>query len=117
MWTTPAIALATASYLVLARPSVLVFAAPILLLWLVAPRHHLVAEPPLVTPRSTLSHEQQIFLRMLARRTWAFFDTFVGPDDNWLPPDNVQNTARTGGGASHLADQPGDGVARQPGGP
>ncbi len=30
------------------------------------------------------------FLRALARKTWAFFDTFVGPKDHWLPPDNVQ---------------------------
>ncbi len=31
-----------------------------------------------------------MFLRRLARRTWAFFETFVGEDDRWLPPDNVQ---------------------------
>ncbi len=24
------------------------------------------------------------------RKTWAFFETFVGPDDHWLPPDNYQ---------------------------
>jgi cyclic beta-1,2-glucan synthetase len=30
------------------------------------------------------------FLRGVARKTWAFFDTFVGPKDHWLPPDNVQ---------------------------
>jgi cellobiose phosphorylase len=90
MWTSPAIALATAAYLVLARPSVLVFAAPILLLWLVAPAITWWLSRPLILPQSTLSQEQQVFLRTLARRTWAFFDTFVGPDDNWLPPDNVQ---------------------------
>src|SRR3569623_971289 len=28
---------------------------------------------------------------MLARRTWRYFDDFLGPDDNWLPPDNFQN--------------------------
>jgi len=90
MWTTPAIALATAAYLATARPSVLVFAAPILLMWLVAPGITWWLGRPLVRPQSTLSHEQRIFLRMLARRTWAFFDTFVGAGDNWLPPDNVQ---------------------------
>ena len=26
----------------------------------------------------------------MARRTWLYFETFVGPDDNWLPPDNFQ---------------------------
>src|SRR4030095_3958608 len=29
-------------------------------------------------------------MRKLARRTWAYFEAYVGPDDNWLPPDNVQ---------------------------
>ena len=90
MWTTPAIALAAAAYLVLARPSVLVFAAPILLLWLVAPGITWWLSRPLVRPQPTLTHEQLVFLRALARRTWAFFETFVGPEDNWLPPDNVQ---------------------------
>lgn len=27
---------------------------------------------------------------MLARRTWGFFETFVGPGSNWFPPDNYQ---------------------------
>ena len=30
------------------------------------------------------------FLRAVARKTWAFFERFVGPKDHWLPPDNVQ---------------------------
>src|SRR5581483_2204101 len=29
-------------------------------------------------------------LRLLARRTWRFFETFVGPEDQWLPPDHFQ---------------------------
>ncbi len=27
---------------------------------------------------------------MVARRTWRFFEAFVGAEDNWLPPDNFQ---------------------------
>ncbi|MEO8574506.1 MAG: glucoamylase family protein, partial [Pyrinomonadaceae bacterium] len=27
---------------------------------------------------------------MIARRTWRFFETFVGDDTSWLPPDNFQ---------------------------
>jgi len=29
-------------------------------------------------------------LRLIARRTWRFFETFVTPADNMLPPDNFQ---------------------------
>ena len=28
--------------------------------------------------------------RIVARRTWRFFETFVGEEDHWLPPDNFQ---------------------------
>ena len=31
-------------------------------------------------------------LRIVARRTWHYFETFVTPDDNDLPPDNFQET-------------------------
>ena len=34
--------------------------------------------------------DQILFLKKLARKTWAFFETFVGPEDHWLPPDNYQ---------------------------
>ena len=40
--------------------------------------------------RHRLTADQTIFLRKLARKTWAFFETFVGPEDHWLPPDNYQ---------------------------
>ncbi len=26
----------------------------------------------------------------MARKTWGFFEKFVGPEDHWLPPDNYQ---------------------------
>src|SRR5690606_7219608 len=90
MWMAPAVALATGAYLVTARPSVLGLAAPILLLWLAAPGITAWLSRPLVRPESRLTQPQQEFLQVLARRTWGFFETFVGPDDNWLPPDNVQ---------------------------
>ena len=44
-------------------------------------------------------------LRLLARRTWLFFETFVGPDDHCLPPDNFQDDPTAGRRASHVADE------------
>ena len=29
-------------------------------------------------------------LRRITRKTWHFFETFVGDEDHWLPPDNFQ---------------------------
>ncbi len=37
-----------------------------------------------------LTDPQLLFLRKLSCKTWAFFETFVSKDDNWLPPDNFQ---------------------------
>ncbi len=33
-------------------------------------------------------------LRRYGRRTWRFFDDLVGPESNWLPPDNSQLALR-----------------------
>lgn len=37
-----------------------------------------------------LTQEQITFLRIVARKTWRFFETFVTREENWLPPDNFQ---------------------------
>src|SRR4029453_18458974 len=39
-----------------------------------------------------LTADDRQFLRVAARRTWRYFDDFVGPHTSWLPPDNVQET-------------------------
>jgi cyclic beta-1,2-glucan synthetase len=42
-------------------------------------------------PESKLLTAADIQLaRMVSRRTWRFFEAFVGAEDNWLPPDNFQ---------------------------
>jgi cyclic beta-1,2-glucan synthetase len=44
--------------------------------------------------RQTLSAAQTRFLRLTSRETWRFFDDLVGPETNWLPPDNTQLALR-----------------------
>src|SRR5450432_2455741 len=39
-----------------------------------------------------LDEKQKLFLNKLARKTWAFFENFVVAGDNWLPPDNYQES-------------------------
>ncbi|ANX04201.1 cyclic beta 1-2 glucan synthetase [Immundisolibacter cernigliae] len=91
MWIAPAIALASAGLLLATRPAALIVATPILLLWLASPAIAWWISRPRVRREAALTAEQTRFLRVLARRTWAFFETFVGPEDHWLPPDNVQD--------------------------
>ncbi|WP_339465031.1 glucoamylase family protein [Pseudomonas sp. RL_35y_Pfl2_P42] len=89
MWFGPVLALIALAGL-LTEPLRLAIAAPLLLAWLVGPwiAWRLSAKPEHAT--FTPSPESLNFLRVLARRTWAFFDEYVGPQDNWLPPDNIQ---------------------------
>ncbi|HBM10224.1 MAG TPA: glycosyl transferase, partial [Pseudomonas sp.] len=64
---------------------------PFALLWLGAPAIALWASrSPRIAPRQTLAEPDAEELRLIARRTWRFFETFVTPADNMLPPDNFQ---------------------------
>jgi len=90
MWSAPALSIATLVGLALWRPASLTVAAPLLLLWFASPLVVWWISRPLQRRQSILSYEQLTFLRSLARRTWAFFDAYVGPEDHYLPPDNMQ---------------------------
>lgn len=60
-------------------------------LWLLAPFVVAVLDKQrIVEPAELLSEQDRIFLRQMARKTWRYFDDFVGPQTNWLPPDNYQ---------------------------
>ncbi|WP_300752105.1 glucoamylase family protein [Janthinobacterium sp.] len=90
MWCSPVLALAVTGALLYWRPQALPAAAVILLLWLAAPAIAWWISRPIERAVARLSAEQGTFLHGVARKTWAYFETFVGPDDHWLPPDNMQ---------------------------
>ena len=73
----------------LVRPGAIVAAAPFLLAWLVSP---LAAypQPARLGDAHRLTEAERRALRRVARKTWLFFETFVGDADHWLPPDNFQ---------------------------
>ncbi|KVW97102.1 NdvB [Thiobacillus denitrificans] len=114
MWIAPVLAVALGVALAMAsQPAAWLVAAPILLLWLLSPVVGWWISQPLAAPTPGLSGDQEAFLRASARRTWRYFADFVGPDDNWLPPDNFQEypapaiasrTSPTNIGMSLLAD-------------
>ncbi|MBS0580474.1 MAG: glycosyl transferase [Proteobacteria bacterium] len=68
-------------------------AAPWLFSWIAAPllaRQISVPQPEAVA--ALLSVEDATYLRLVARRTWRYFEQFVTPEDHFLPPDNFQET-------------------------
>ncbi|PYI99121.1 MAG: hypothetical protein DME98_01820 [Verrucomicrobia bacterium] len=71
--------------------SALMAVAPFLLLWALFPVAVIVINRPAKSWRGgILTADDRRFLRTAARRTWRYFDDFVGPQTSWLPPDNVQ---------------------------
>lgn len=90
MWFGPVLAIAAAFGLAIQAPAGLMVAVPILLLWLAGPALAWWISQPLARHEARLNDDQRRFLRALSRRTWGFFDHFVGPEDHWLPPDNYQ---------------------------
>jgi cellobiose phosphorylase len=90
MWIVPAFVVTAILSLLLIHRAALPFAAPLLGLWLSSPIAAWWLSRPLAPPAVRLSVRQVDFLRILARRTWRFFEVFVTAQENWLPPDNFQ---------------------------
>lgn len=83
--------LAFAVIVVLFRPQAWPYALPWIVVWLCAPALAFWASrAPAVSASTELSDTDATDLRLIARRTWHFFETFVTPADNMLPPDNFQ---------------------------
>jgi cyclic beta-1,2-glucan synthetase len=71
--------------------NLLYFAAPFAALWIAAPAiTRSISTSPSVAGRVTVPIADALSLRLIARRTWRYFETFVTADENMLPPDNFQ---------------------------
>jgi cyclic beta-1,2-glucan synthetase len=90
MWFVPVMSIALFLYFSTYTPVVLFYALPVLILWFVSPFISWWISTPTAVGNGHLSEEHKIFLHKLSRKTWAFFEKFMGEEDNWLPPDNYQ---------------------------
>ncbi|MGH2615184.1 MAG: glucoamylase family protein, partial [Thermomicrobiales bacterium] len=73
------------------QPDLWLLTAPFIVLWALSPLvARWVSLPPRVTATASPAADDTRTLRLIARRTWRFFETFVSPEDNALPPDNFQ---------------------------
>ena len=60
-------------------------------LWIASPGlARWASRSPLAAGQPSVSAADAQTLRLIARRTWRFFETFVTAADNMLPPDNFQ---------------------------
>jgi cyclic beta-1,2-glucan synthetase len=98
MWPSPAWAVGIGLLVALVNRSALPAAAPVLLAWFFAPVVAYWISLPRQAAESPLNELERAELRRIARKTWHFFETFVGEEDHWLPPDNYQEDSIGSGG-------------------
>ena len=68
---------------------------PVIALWIAAPAIARWASFAQTGPgREVITPANRRELRLIARRTWRYFEVFVTPEDNFLPPDNFQEEPR-----------------------
>ena len=76
------------------QPQALIAAVPIMILWVLASEIAYHISLPYHEETAVLTSIEQQRLRTLSRRTWLFFEEYVGPEDHWLPPDHYQEFPR-----------------------
>ncbi len=78
------------------NPAVWPLVVPFALLWLAGPFVAFrISQPEARQQHGTHATESDSQnLRLIARTTWRYFETFVTKEDNFLPPDNFQETPK-----------------------
>lgn len=90
MGSAPLLALASLALVLFVGAAPTLLMALVLVAWIVSPLAAWWISMPLPEKRPELPANEIRQLHLLACRTWNFFDTFVGAEDRWLPPDNFQ---------------------------
>jgi cellobiose phosphorylase len=94
MWCGPVVAALIGLLLLLQASTAWPAAAPFLVLWVLSPVAAWWISLPLDEQRPALTEEQRRLLRVIARKTWRYFEQFVTASEHWLPPDNFQEHPR-----------------------
>src|SRR6516165_8600022 len=89
---TPALAIMLGIIVWFVRGTAVFAAIPILLLWSSSKWLSIWLDRSPHTPYQISDHDR-VFLRNIALRTWRFFSEFSDVRNNWLVPDNANDTA------------------------
>ncbi len=73
-----------------ARSAVLPLASSFIALWMTAPALAYWISRATVHRRRELTQEDRDLLMDVARKTWRYFETLMGAENHYLPPDNIQ---------------------------
>jgi cyclic beta-1,2-glucan synthetase len=98
LWMSGGVGLAIVAAVVVgwAAPASWPVAAAFIILWILSPAIALGASLPLFLPSANpVTGADAQALRLTARRTWRFFETFVTAEEHALPPDNFQEDPKS----------------------
>ncbi|MGY6549085.1 MAG: DUF3131 domain-containing protein [Roseinatronobacter sp.] len=88
-----ALGLVPAGAVVLHNPDLWSLVLPFALMWSASPAiAHRISQPALARRGAAITGADAQGLRLIARSTWRYFESFVTEADNFLPPDNYQET-------------------------
>ena len=86
----PVISVIAIILILVVQPATILIAAPLLIAWSVSPLIAHWLSRITIADQEVLTEKEKTTVRRIARSTWRYFETFVGEDDHWLPPDNYQ---------------------------
>ncbi len=94
MWQGVAMSVAFAALVYLVRPDALAAASGFLAAWFLSPALAWWVSQDRRARQIPLAEDERRALGVIARKTWGFFESFVGAEDHWMPPDNFQEEPR-----------------------
>ncbi len=93
MWQAPAFAMVGIAFAAWHGSAGMFIGLPFAFLWIMSPFiAWYVSQSAETEDRLSVSDDVKADLRKIARRTWRYFETFVTAGQNFLPPDNFQET-------------------------
>ncbi|HOR85879.1 MAG TPA: glucoamylase family protein [Bacillota bacterium] len=96
MWICPVTAALAIFLCILMAPEAIIAVLVISPLWAAAPEIAYWVSKPVQKNKNDISKKEVLELRILARKTWSFFEDYVSALDNYLPPDNYQENPPNG---------------------
>lgn len=93
MWIAPALSAISLALAAISDTGLPFIGIPFALLWALSPAvAWFVSQSAETEDQLVVSDEAIEEMRLIARRTWRYFETFVTAEQNFLPPDNFQET-------------------------
>ncbi|AOR23721.1 GH36-type glycosyl hydrolase domain-containing protein [Clostridium taeniosporum] len=90
MWISPIMGLLVL-YLSIYNPiGIVVYSAVVSALWIISPYVAYSISRNIYKNKFTLQEEQNVYLREISRRIYAYYEDFVNEENNYLAPDNYQ---------------------------